>query len=261
MRQRTPFSRIGVAAAQALIAHPEVRVLDVRDADAFALSHIQGAQNISIANLSETLNATSRRAPILIYCYHGHASQEFAQIFSDFGFLEVYSLDGGYEVWSSRQTAHHRVQNELLDQWLGHQGFLPGQINQLIGNGTTPLMQASHGGRTDMIRLLIAAGAPLNARNNDGNNALWLACVGGHPGAIDTLITAGIDIDNQNDNGATALMYATSTGKAAIVARLLQVRPNTSLETLDGFTALDMAATLECLKLLRPATRAEAQAA
>ena len=48
------------------------------------------------------LSATPKDAPVLIYCYHGNASQEFAQIFSDFRFREVYSLDGGYEAWSKR---------------------------------------------------------------------------------------------------------------------------------------------------------------
>ncbi|MDD2876940.1 MAG: ankyrin repeat domain-containing protein [Acidiphilium sp.] len=255
MRQRMAFKRISVTEAQAVIAHPEVRVFDVRDADAFAQTHIQFAQNISITNLSEVLRATPKTTPILIYCYHGHASQEYAQIFSDFGFLEVYSLDGGHVAWTNRQTVRHRVQNDLLDQWLEFHGFLTGRVDLPIGNGTTPLMQASHSGRTDIMRLLIVAGASLNARNHDGNNALWLACVGGHPAAINALLEAGIDLNNQNDNGATPLMYAASTGKSVIVEQLLRAKADTSLETLDGFTVLDMAANGKCLTLLRQTFR------
>jgi thiosulfate/3-mercaptopyruvate sulfurtransferase len=252
-RLRVPFKRIGLAEAQTLALDPEACILDVRHTEDFLRAHIPGAQKISIANLSTVLGTTPKRLPILIYCYHGHASQEYAQIFSDFGFLAVYSLDGGFEAWSHAPRAHHRVQNDLLDQWLGHQG-LP------TGNGTTPLMRAAHNGRADIIALLIADGAPLDAINNDGNNALWLACAGGHPGAITALIAAGIAIDHQNDNSATALMYAASVGKTNVVALLLQAGAETTLETLDGFTALDMAANVECLTLLRRATHPPARA-
>ena len=113
-------------------------------------------------------------------------------------------------------------------------------------------MKASHVGDDRIARLLIAAGARVNARNDDGNNALWLACVGNHLDLIDTLVEAGIDIDNRNDNGATALMYAASSGKAGVVERLLAKGADVSPETLDGFTALDLAQTIECLQLLRP---------
>ncbi len=52
-------------------------------------------------------------------------------------------------------------------------------------------------------------------------------------------------------------MYAASTGKAAVVERLLAAGVDITPETLDGFSALDMAATVECLTLLRHAARAQ----
>jgi ankyrin repeat protein len=72
---------------------------------------------------------------------------------------------------------------------------------------------------------------------------------------IDMLVEAGIDIDNRNDNGATPLMYAASSGKADVVERLLAKGADVTLETLDGFSALDLAQTIECLALLRPGRR------
>jgi thiosulfate/3-mercaptopyruvate sulfurtransferase len=145
--------------------------------------------------------------------------------------------------------------SQTLSQWLAGNGFTAGGIDSTIQNGTTPLMRAAHKAEAEIVRLLITACARLNARNLDGNNALWLACVSADIGIISILIEAGIDIDNQNDNGATALMYAASTGKAAVVERLLQAHPNTALETLDGFSSQDMAATVECLTLLRRVAR------
>ncbi|CCE06184.1 putative thiosulfate sulfurtransferase; Rhodanese-like domain/ankyrin repeat domain protein [Bradyrhizobium sp. STM 3843] len=234
---------------------------DVRDAASFAQAHIIGAQHLTQRNLSQLITATNRRTPILIYCYHGNASQEYAQTFSDFGFTEVYSLDGGYEAWRLHTPASTAATvNETLARWLDAQGFPQDDVNATVANRTTPLMKAAHLGNVAVLRELLAAGATIAATNADGNNALWLACVGNHFDIIDVLTEAGIDIDNRNDNGATALMYAASSGKAEVVALLLAKGAATATETLDGFTALDMAASLECLTLLRRATRADAPA-
>ena len=256
MRPRIPFQRIDVTAAAELVRRDDVLTLDVRDAASYARAHIAGARHLSQANLSVVITAAAKTAPILIYCYRGHASQEYAQTFSDFGFAEVYSLDGGYEDWSRMQEviAPAAVDDGLRD-WLAAQGFPPDDVNATIANATTPLIKAAYLGNDRMVRALLAAGARVDARNTDGNNALWLACVGNHLDIIDLLVAADIHIDNRNESGATALMYAASSGRDAVVARLLASDADTAAETPDGFTALHMAATMECLTLLRHAGR------
>jgi rhodanese-related sulfurtransferase len=256
MRPRTPFRRIDVQHAENLLSRGDLVVLDARDVGSFEKSHVTDAQRVSSHNLSALLNATTKTRPILIYCYHGNASREYAQIFSDFGFSEVYSLDGGYEAWRTRpQAGDSTGPGAELQQWLVAQQFASVDVNAVIPNATTPLMRASRNGDGKIALLLIAAGARVNALNADGNNALWFACVGGHPDMIDILVEAGIDIDNGNLDGATPLMYAASSGKAAIVERLLVTGADTTLETPDGFSALDLAQTVECLKLLHPGRR------
>ncbi|CCE01173.1 ankyrin repeat domain-containing protein [Bradyrhizobium sp. STM 3809] len=236
---------------------------DVRDQASFNAGHLAGAQHLTQRNVSELIAGTTRRTPILIYCYHGHASQEYARTFSDFGFAEVYSLDGGYEAWRLHFPARSGAARigPTLAAWLAAQGFPPDDVDAAIANRTTPLMRAAHLGNVAVIRELLAAGAGIAARNADGNNALWLACVGRHLDAIDALVEAGIDVDNRNDNGATSLMYASSSGKAEVVAHLLAKGADIKSETLDGFSALDMAASLECLTLLRQAAKAAARSA
>jgi len=262
MRQRVPFQRIDVQRAEAILLHGDPLVLDARDASSFATSHIDGAEPVSSANLGSLIGATAKNRPVLIYCYHGNASQEYAQMFSDFGFAEVYSLDGGYETWRARSPASGSPPLDAgLQDWLAAQQFPAAGIDTVIANAMTPLMTAAHRGEREIVRLLIAAGAQPNARNAEGNNALWFACVGSHPDIIDLLAEAGIDIDNRNDSGATPLMYAASSGKAAIVERLLAKGADVALETPDGFSALDLASTIEVLALLRPRRRAIAAAA
>jgi thiosulfate/3-mercaptopyruvate sulfurtransferase len=99
MRERATYKRIGVAEAQALLSQPETIVLDVRDAQSFAKGHITGARNITANDIPSILSKVAKPVPLLICCYHGNASQEYARIFCDFGFLDVSSLDGGFEAW------------------------------------------------------------------------------------------------------------------------------------------------------------------
>jgi len=257
------YNRIGHPQADELLRRSDVQVLDVRDAESYLKGHIDGAQNISTRNLGGFIGGGNKDAPVLVYCYHGNSSQEYAKILVQFGFTDVSSLDGGYEAWRNRppasapaETASNDVLDPALQQWLTAHGFGPNDLNGVIWNNTTPLMKASHVGDAAVVRQLIAAGARLDARNGDGGNALWLACVGSHLDIIDILADAGVDIDNRNDNGATCLMYAASSGKPDVIARLLARGADTRYETLDGFSALDLCSTIECLTLLRRATKA-----
>jgi thiosulfate/3-mercaptopyruvate sulfurtransferase len=97
---RADFRHIGVQDARAILGRDGVMVLDVRALDAFGHGHIPGARHVTMDDVSGLMSETPRDAPILIYCYRGNSSQEFARIFTDFRFQEVYSLDGGYEAWS-----------------------------------------------------------------------------------------------------------------------------------------------------------------
>jgi rhodanese-related sulfurtransferase len=253
--QRAPFRCIGAKRAESLLRSVDVLVLDTRDAASYRRGHIRGAQHVTISTLSTVIEEVEKGTPVLIYCYRGFASPEYAQLIAGLGFSAVYSLEGGYEAWRKKSRAPRKARlSVMLQKWLVEHGFPHDDINATMANDMTPLMKASHTGDMAIIRELIGAGARLNARNGDGNTALWLACVGEHVDVIDLLVGAGIDVNNCNDNGATALMYAASSGKADVVAKLLEHGAETAPETPDGFTALDMAATIECLTLLRRAT-------
>lgn len=254
-RSRVPYRCVTVDAAMALLQRSNALILDTRDVDSFHASHLDGARRVAISNLSAIIDNTERSRPVLIYCYHGYSSREYAQVFSDFGFVDVYSIDGGYEAIAARASSRTRP-SAPVEKWLSRHGFASDDVNGAVKNHTTPLMKATLDGDEAVVRLLIQAGARVDTLNADGNNALWFACVGNHLALIDVLVEAGIDIDHRNDNGATPLMYAASAGKAAAVERLLAAGADTGAETLDGFSALDLASTEQCLAMLRRATGA-----
>ena len=133
-------------------------------------------------------------------------------------------------------------------------GFTPGNINAPQADGRfTPLMRAAKLGRLDIVDELLALGVDFAALNADGCNALWLACYNGSHELIERLIAAGIDIDVQNGNGASCLMYVSSNSKPDLVKLLLKKGANPNLRNFDDSSALDLAASLACLKLLKQA--------
>ncbi len=93
------WRRVTATETQALLDKPALRIYDARDPASFAAGRIGGAEPLSEANLERVLFGTPKAEPVLIYCYHGNASQTYAQMFRDFGFQEVYDLIDGYEAW------------------------------------------------------------------------------------------------------------------------------------------------------------------
>lgn len=267
MKNEPGFTRLSAAETEALLKRPQLRVLDVRDANAFACEHIAGAIHFDGARLDQAVRSKTKHQPMLVYCYHGHASQTYAQTLADFGYREVYDLVGGYEAWRSHLTASagHTPRpasaplSAALAAWLSGQGFPSGDLAATVENRHTALMRACQLGELAIADELMRSGASLQATNGDGNNALWLACYSGHVELIDLLIAGGIEIDRQNDNGATCLMYAASSGKTEVLIRLLAGGASLDLTSLDDFSALDMAANIECLQLLSNAARRQRQ--
>ncbi|EHR69908.1 ankyrin repeat-containing protein [Burkholderiales bacterium JOSHI_001] len=143
-----------------------------------------------------------------------------------------------------------------LSAWLAANGFA--DVHTPAQHGNTPLMHAAWKGERDIAQALLDAGVDRAATNGDGNNALWLACVSRDLDLVRRLVASGVPIDHANFTGATALMYAASSGRTEVLKLLLALGANPRLTSQDDFSALDMAANLECLTLLRSASRAAA---
>ena len=60
-------------------------------------AHVDGAAHLSEDRLLAWMKRLPKEATVVIYCYHGNASKIFAQMFIDFRYLNVFSVDGGYE--------------------------------------------------------------------------------------------------------------------------------------------------------------------
>ncbi|TVQ72171.1 MAG: thiosulfate sulfurtransferase GlpE [Oceanospirillales bacterium] len=81
-------------------------VVDIRDANSFANSHIKTAHNLNNDNLPVFLQQADRQNPLIVCCYHGISSQSAAGFLIGQGFTDVYSLDGGFEQWRLQFPEH-----------------------------------------------------------------------------------------------------------------------------------------------------------
>jgi rhodanese-related sulfurtransferase len=248
------YVRIDVDTARQLLTQPDLLLLDARDAKAFATSRLPAATHLTRNNLDELLLRRAKQQPVLIYCYHGRSSQTYAKMFIDFGFTQVFSLDGGYEAW-------HQSQLTALQSWLQEHSFDANDMNSRLPHGMTPLMHASHRGEKSIVQLLIQTRTDIHAKNADGNNALWHACLSNSLPVVLMLIDAGIDVNNQNSHGATCLTCACLRGKETLVATLIAAGADPHFRTRDGFTAFDLATTVECARCLHATECGALQAA
>ncbi|TVP90732.1 MAG: thiosulfate sulfurtransferase GlpE [Pseudomonadaceae bacterium] len=92
------FNRINPEQAAAL-CQQGAQLIDIRDPQSFALGHMPGAVRLDNSNLAAWVADAERAKPLIVCCYHGNSSQPAADYLAGLGFNEVYSLDGGFELW------------------------------------------------------------------------------------------------------------------------------------------------------------------
>ena len=93
------YKRISIVEAQGLMSD-DATIVDVRDPQSYSMHHIDNAVHVSNENIQQFIDDTDKTKTLIIYCYRGNSSQDAAQYLSNKGFLNVYSMDGGFEEWA-----------------------------------------------------------------------------------------------------------------------------------------------------------------
>jgi ankyrin repeat protein len=108
--------------------------------------------------------------------------------------------------------------------------------------GATPLMNAAAHGHLEIVRLLLEHNANVNITNATGLSACMLASHAGHTDIINALIDKQCNVNAKKADGATALMLAARNGRFEIVKSLVAAGANVNAAKKDGWTALMLAA-------------------
>jgi len=117
-------------------------------------------------------------------------------------------------------------------------------VNAQHDNGLASLMYVSvlpHQYQ-DVAKFLIEAGADVNAKDNEGRHSLDMASYRGHKDIVQLLIEAGANVNAQTDMGNTALIIASEYGHAEVAQLLLEAGADVNTQGNTGFTALMFAA-------------------
>ena len=93
------FTRINANDAKTLIEQGNSQIIDIRDPMSYQKGRMTNAIRIDNENIEQYMTQADQKAPLIVCCYHGNSSQNAAHYFSEQGFQDVYSLDGGFEQW------------------------------------------------------------------------------------------------------------------------------------------------------------------
>ena len=112
--------------------------------------------------------------------------------------------------------------------------------------GVTPLVAAAYGNHLEAARLLVDAGADVNAKDETQQSAYLIATseVGDDPRLLELTLEHGAQVNAKDSYNGTGLIRAAERGYAEIVGRLLE----TSIEV-DHVNRLGWTALLEAIIL------------
>jgi ankyrin repeat protein len=155
----------------------------------------------------------------------------------------------------------------MMAAFKGHAGVMQALLAHGCGDlnarsrreGETAVLIACREGHTDVVRLLLGAGAHAALPGTNGLTPLMYAAEGGHVGVVQALVTHGCGDLNARDEeyGLTALSMASLNGHGEVVKLLLGARADWSIANSDGFTALHIAHATgkhECAQLIKVRT-------
>lgn len=162
------------------------------------------------------------------------------------------------------QMLLHHMQQDLRDEIVRveAEGKSPGEAQLILREQdiyewqyNSEIIDAAFMGDSELLALLITAGAYINATDKDGDTPLCFAAKSGHSECVRLLLAApGIDVNKSDRKGFTPLYCAAKSGHVEC-ARLLLAAPGIDVNKAanDNWTPLCWAAGnghVECIRLL-----------
>lgn len=171
--------------------------------------------------LEHGLNARGHWDPVKSAEIHRRVKEDLAQ-----------SRDGEPDIFASlpedlRQSMANAVQ--------GLSGLIYDQIGSAPSSDAIPLFRAAKSGNADCVRLLLASGADIKARDSWKSSAIYYA---GSAEVARMFIQAGLPLEDANSFGQTPLESAMSDGESALprVQALIEAGANINATHDHGYT-------------------------
>ena len=125
--------------------------------------------------------------------------------------------------------------NNLMDMRIVlHAGA---DVNAADKSGNIPLIWASRFGHLEAVKELLHAKANVNATSNTLRTALTWAAETGQLEIVKELLRAGANVNHANNRGWTALLYASDSGDLEIAKELVKHGANVNAADRSGWTS------------------------
>ena len=128
------------------------------------------------------------------------------------------------------------------------------EINAKNEYGETALMAGAVSGNTNIVKVLLEKGADPNLKDNDGSTALIASAMWENTEIVKLLVDNGTDVNVSNKYGKTALMLAAEYGQVENVKLLMKGGAKVNVKDNHGNTSLWFAlgkkGNIETVKLL-----------
>ena len=173
--------------------------------------------------------------PLMLACRHGYDS--IVRILLEAGADARSNNRAG---WSVIHHAISRGHMSIVEMLLNHGN---GLLESLDSDGCTPLLFAIHSEQFEIVHFLLDRGANALATTEDGSTALMRACQrGADLRLVRRLLSAGVPVDARDKYLCTALHYAANRGNIE-ATQVLIVEHNANMFAVDqaGETPFDYA--------------------
>ena len=180
-----------------------------------------------------------------------------AALLHDYGCAPAPAVEGALDAARHGDAAHAGLRTGTRDAVLllaaaeaGHADVVDvllanaADVDAANAAGVSALMRASGRGHCDVVRLLLSKGAAVDARSAEGNTALMGAALQGRCGIAEMLLSKGADLQRGNRRGLNALSVAVAAGHSDVAALLLARGADPEKGRFEGTSALMCAAAL-----------------
>jgi ankyrin repeat protein len=117
-------------------------------------------------------------------------------------------------------------------------------------DGDTPLHLAARMGHIDMVKLLVAHKADVNAKDRIDDTPLHLAALDGHAEVVELLLGDRADVNAKDSDSNTPLHLAARTGQVDVAKLLVAHKAEINARNKDGDTPLHLAAAADQLDVV-----------
>ncbi|XP_059609861.1 KN motif and ankyrin repeat domain-containing protein 2 isoform X2 [Phlebotomus argentipes] len=202
-----------------------------RETDAYSLAHVNAMARREWFHVASTESANAGTVRAYLAAFEAHSTAVLTYM------ITLADANGNTALHYAISHGNFAVVEVLLES-----GSC--DVNRCNNAGYTAIMLASLvplqslESRSIVERLFQHADVNVRARKH-GQTALMLAVSHGNTNMVALLLAAGADVNAQDEDGSTALMCAVEHGKMDIV-KILLAQPNcdSSIQDMDGSTAL-----------------------